>query len=61
MKCIFCHTNIDKKPSENFWTCKECGTTQETKLIDRPYTYTIGNGASLEAPHVKAQAVVNAY
>jgi len=53
MKCAFCHTNLKTKPAANdYYKCPTCGTTQEVKLIDRPYLYTAGNGSYLEAPHV---------
>ena len=53
MKCVFCHKNLETKPKSEYFTCPHCNTTQETLLIDRPYYYTVGDRANLEAPHVK--------
>ena len=57
MKCVFCHKNIEARPAGNYYVCPHCNTTQETKLIDRPYTYTVGDRANLEAPHVQVKAL----
>lgn len=57
-KCSFCHKNVKVDMSNNFYTCPHCNTTMETKLVDRPYMYTVGNGSYLEAPHVPVRAEV---
>lgn len=56
MKCAFCHKNLEVRPAGNYYVCPHCTTTQETKLIDRPYSYTVGDRANLEAPHVPVKA-----
>jgi hypothetical protein len=57
MKCVFCHKSLEVRPTKNSFTCPHCNTTQETALIDRPYLYTVGDRANLEAPHVPVRAM----
>jgi ribosomal protein L37AE/L43A len=57
MKCVFCHKSLEERPAKGYFTCPHCNTTQETALIDRPYLYTVGDRANLEAPHVPVRAM----
>lgn len=53
MKCSFCHKKVEGVDMKSrYYACPHCHTTMETRLLKRPYIYSVGNHEKLENANV---------